>query len=85
MSPFRGLLKPSNATKGMFEETKQAICNVVPEGLAYFDTSKVTADITDWCKIGIGFPVKQKHCHSVISPQNFGEESGFSKGFTQGG
>ena len=32
------------------------------EGLAYFDITKDTAVITDWCKIGIGFFVKRKHC-----------------------
>ena len=74
MSPFRDLLKPSHATKGkkvywdeqlsnVFEKTKQHICKLASEGLAYFDITKDTAVITDWCKIGIGFVVKQKHCN----------------------
>ena len=94
MSPFRDLLKPSNATKGkkvywdeqlnsVFEETKQIICKVASEGLAYFDTSKVTAVITDWCKIGIGFLVKQKHCDckEIVNHKSLCCEDGWKLAF----
>ena len=75
MAPFRDLLKPSNATakkvywdselQQLFESTKSDISELVSRGLAYYDTNRRTAVITDWSKKGIGFVIMQKHCNCV--------------------
>ena len=75
MAPFRDLLKPSNATgkkvywdselQQLFESTKSDISELASRGLAYYDTNRRTAVITDWSKKGIGFVIMQKHCNCV--------------------
>ena len=75
MAPFRDLLKPSNATgkkvywdselQRLFESTKSDISELASRGLAYYDTNRRTAVITDWSKKGIGFVIMQKHCNCV--------------------
>ena len=46
----------------LFEQTKSSILDSLKHDLAYFDTTKQTALVTDWSKQGIGFVVLQKHC-----------------------
>ena len=75
MAPFHDLLKPSNATakkvywdselQQLFESTKSDISELASRGLAYYDTNRRTAVITDWSKKGIGFVIMQKHCNCV--------------------
>ena len=75
MVPFCDLLKPSNATgkkvywdselQQLFESTKSDISELASRGLAYYDTNRRTAVITDWSKKGIGFVIMQKHCNCV--------------------
>ena len=75
MALFRDLLKPSNATakkvywdselQQLFESTKSDISELASRGLAYYDTNRRTAVITDWSKKGIGFVIMQKHCNCV--------------------
>ena len=47
------------------------ICNQIHDGLAYFDTDKQTACVTDYSKKGIGFVIIQKHCNCLESPSLF--------------
>ena len=73
MEPFRELLKPTRARnkkvywdlqlKKIFEDTRDALCELSTKGLAYFDITKSTMVVTDWSKQGIGFVVMQKHCN----------------------
>lgn len=72
MLPFRDLLKPTKAKGKMvywdaelqriFIQTKAELCALAEKGLAYYDTARETAIITDWSKSGIGFVVMQKYC-----------------------
>ena len=75
MAPFRDLLKVSESKarkvywdenlQQIFEKSRSELVQVATKGLAYFDTSKRTAVISDWSKTarGIGFYIAQKHCH----------------------
>ena len=71
MEPFRDLLKPGESLlkvywdqnlQTIFTRTKEAICNMAENGLAYFDRSRPTAVVTDWSRTGIGFVILQQHC-----------------------
>lgn len=72
MAPFRDLLKSTktsgnkvywdNELKKIFEDTKEKLCQLMTEGLSFYDVSKRTCVITDWCRTGIGFIIMQKHC-----------------------
>ena len=72
MAPFRELLKSSRANgnkiywdevlQNIFEETKVKLCDLITEGLTYYDVKRKTVVITDWSKTGIGFVILQKHC-----------------------
>ena len=72
MEPFRELLKSSRANgnkvywddelQKIFQETKLRLCNLITEGLTFFDVKRKTAVVTDWSKTGIGFVILQKHC-----------------------
>ena len=68
MYPFRELLKPSTPfvwnddLNEIFEKSKLKIVNEIIQGVQIFDTSKPTYLATDWCKIGIGHVLLQKHC-----------------------
>ena len=70
MEPFRDLLKPRASKKvywdqnlqTIFTRTKEVICNMAENGLAYFDRSRPTAVVTDWSRTGIGFAILQQHC-----------------------
>ncbi|XP_045122674.1 uncharacterized protein LOC123511117 [Portunus trituberculatus] len=70
MSPFRDLLKKP-AGKGVywdeclhktFTQVKEVVCQLAKQGLAYYDKTRPTIAITDWCKDGIGFVVMQQYC-----------------------
>ena len=75
MAPFRDLLKPKNATgkkvywdselQQLFKSTKSDISELASPELAYYDTNRRAAVITDWSKKGIGFVIMQKHCNCV--------------------
>lgn len=76
MSPFRALLKKP-AGKSVywdecllkkFTQVKEVICQLAKQGLAYYDKTRPTIAITDWCKDGIGFVVMQQYCS--CSPAN---------------
>ena len=65
MAPFRELLK-KRAVKAVywddqlnttFKQSKEIICQLAKDGLAYFDCTRPTTAITDWSKEGIGFIV----------------------------
>ena len=68
MHPFRELLKPSTPfvwdddLNEIFEKSKSKIINDITQGVQIFDASKPTYLATDWCKIGIGHVLLQKHC-----------------------
>lgn len=68
MYPFRALLKPStpfiwtNDLNEIFEKSKLKIINEITQGVQIFDKNKPTYLATDWCKIGIGYVLLQKHC-----------------------
>ena len=70
MSPFRDLLKkPAGKTvywdeclQNKFIQAKEVICQLAKQGLAYYDKTRPTMAITDWCKDGIGFVVMQQYC-----------------------
>ena len=70
MEPFRDLLKPGASKKvywdqnlqTIFNKTKEAVCSMAANGLAYFDRSRPTAVVTDWSRNGIGFVILQQHC-----------------------
>ena len=49
----------------LFESTKSDISELASRGLAYYDTNRRTAVITNWSKKGIGFAIMQKHCNCV--------------------
>ena len=77
MAPFRDLLKKP-ATKAVywddhleakFKQTKEIICQLAKDGLAYFDCTRPTMAITDWSKEGIGFVVLQQY-HSCTGSDN---------------
>ena len=70
MAPFRELLK-KNSTKNTywdeqlqskFEQSKDIICQLAKDGLAYFDCTRPTVAITDWSRDGIGFIILQQYC-----------------------
>ena len=76
MATFRDALKPSKAIgrrvywdtnlQSAFDKAKLEICNVVSTGLAYYDTTKDTAVVTDWSREGLGFVILQKHCECTL-------------------
>ena len=73
MAPFRDLLKKQTKKKVYwdeqlqkhFESAKSTICQLAQEGLVYYDKSRPTAAVTDWCRDGIGFVVMQQFCNCV--------------------
>ena len=73
MAPFRDLLKKPVKKKVYwdeqlqreFEKAKDTICQLAKEGLMYYDKSRPTAAVTDWCRNGIGFVVMQQYCSCV--------------------
>ena len=79
MAPFRELLKkPSNKKvywddqlQKKFEQSKEIICQLAKDGLAYFDCSRPTTAITDWSKEGIGFVVLQQYCSCTSTDTPF--------------
>ena len=79
MTPFRELMKPTRAIgkqvfwdeelQCIFNETKVKLCELLTTGLAYYDVKRKTIVVTDWCKVGIGFVILQKHCkckHEIV-------------------
>ena len=79
MAPFRELLK-KRAVKTvywdeqldtMFKQSKEIICQLAKDGLAYFDCTRPTMAITDWSKEGIGFIVLQQYCACTSSETPF--------------
>ena len=75
MQPFRDLLKkPASKSvywdsqlEAQFKQSKEVICKLAKDGLAYFDCTRPTMAITDWSKEGVGFVVLQQYC-SCIRP-----------------
>ena len=72
MAPFRELLKKGNKKvywdgnlKSMFEQAKTELCNLVSDGLSYYDKSRPTIVLTDWSRDGMGFVVLQQYCSCV--------------------
>ena len=69
MKPFRELLKPSTKfewtelLQNAFEKSKHTIVDAMKEGVRLFEPSRPTCLSTDWSNEGIGFVLKQKHCH----------------------
>ena len=69
MKPFRELLKPTmkfewtEKLRQAFEKSKIKIVEAMKDGVRLFETSRPTCLATDWSNAGIGFVLKQKHCH----------------------
>jgi len=70
MAPFRDLLKKPVSRKVFWDDflqqrlvqAKDVICQLVKRKLAYYNKTRPTVAITDWCKDGIGFVVMQQYC-----------------------
>ena len=76
MAPFRDLLstKPQkfywdNSLDELFKESKEEILRHVLEGVKSFDVKKTTCLSHDWCNMGIGFTLWQKHCRCKLPEQ----------------
>ena len=69
MKPFRELLKSSkkfewtNALEEAFIKSKTTLVDAMKEGVQLFECARPTCLATDWSNEGIGFVLKQKHCH----------------------
>ena len=75
MSPFRDLLKPDNKfiwsedLDNAFVKSKLVMVEEMEKGVRLFEPYRPTCLSTDWSNEGIGFTLKQKHCHCQdISP-----------------
>ena len=75
LEPVRELLKKGRkwywdeVLDNLFKEMRIVIADKVEEGVCLYDPLLKTALLTDWCKIGLGFVLTQKHCTcQVISP-----------------
>ena len=68
MEPFRDLLKKGqrfywdDRLETLFQQSKSEILRQSEDGVRSYDLRKPTCLTTDWCKIGIGFALTQKHC-----------------------
>ena len=75
MRPFRDLLKPDNKfswtedLEKAFTKSKAVMVEEMEKGVRLFEPYRPTCLSTDWSNEGIGFTLKQKHCHcQEISP-----------------
>ena len=75
MRPFRDLLKPDNKfswtedLERSFIKSKAVMMEEMEKGVRLFEPYRPTCLSTDWSNEGIGFTLKQKHCHcQEISP-----------------
>ena len=75
MRPFRDLLKPDNKfswtedLERSFIKSKAVMMGEMEKGVRLFEPYRPTCLSTDWSNEGIGFTLKQKHCHcQEISP-----------------
>ena len=75
MQPFRDLLKPDNKfiwtqdLEDAFTKSKSVMVEEMEKGVRLFEPYRPTCLSTDWSNEGIGFTLKQKHCHcQEISP-----------------
>jgi len=68
--PDGSLQGPIEEIQQKFTQAKEAISYLARKGLAYYDKTRPTIAITDWCKEGIGFVVMQQYCScpSVTAP-----------------
>ena len=67
MEPVRDILKASNGKnkslywdetlQGLFQQSKDIICNEVSKGLAYFNVNKNIIVMTDWSTQGLAFTI----------------------------
>ena len=79
MEPFRELLKKSPYRKVYWDQRLQdsfvaardSICKLLGDGLTYYDKTRRTAVVTDWCKDGMGFVILQQHCNCEDSKAPF--------------
>ena len=68
MQLFRDLLKPSSEfiwteeLQQAFDTSKDHIISAIHKGVTIYETSRTTALLTDWSKVGLGFVLMQKHC-----------------------
>ena len=68
MNDFRHMLSPKEKYCWMqdleeaFVLAKKTIVARVQEGIAMFNTSKITVLNTNWSKVGILMAIMQKHC-----------------------
>lgn len=71
MALLRDLLKKptskmvfwDNCLQQRFVQAKEAICQLAKQGLVYYNRTRPTIAITDWCKDGIKFiMVMQQYC-----------------------
>ena len=79
MEPFRELLKKSPYRKVYWDQrlrdsfvaARDSICKMLGDGLSYYDKTRRTAVVTDWCKDGMGFVILQQHCNCEDSKAPF--------------
>ena len=79
MERFRDLLKKPTARtvywddqlQAKFKQSKEIICQLAKDGLAYFDCTRPTMAITDWSKEGIGFIILQQYCACISGDTPF--------------
>ena len=69
MAPFKPLLSPKVAFKwtpeldAAFQQSKEAIVTEIEEGVEIFDPMRRTCLTPDWSTTGVGYWLRQKHCH----------------------
>ena len=68
MEPFRDLAKKGrkfywdDTLDTLFQKSKEEVIRQAEEGVRTYDIQKSTCLTTDWCKMGVGFALTQKHC-----------------------
>jgi len=67
----RATLKPGNwywdeTLDHVFAQSKQAIANLIQQGVRTFEPQRHTILATDWSKTGLGFALLQKHCSCTM-------------------
>ena len=75
MAPFRDLLSTTPKKKkfywddtleNLFQDSKEKIIHQILDGVKAFETHRPTCIASDWCKLGIGFFLLQKHCQCAV-------------------
>ena len=68
LDPFRTLLQADTKWTWdgqydqLFKRSKEQLSSMVENGIMLYDPLKVTLVVSDYCKLGLGFLMLQKHC-----------------------